>query len=126
MNDRIQFDLEQEILNCWNVTSDIDSLLEEVIEGEEFTKDQISNVLLGLHELYEVKFRKCFRTFEAFLKTYYKAIRDAERVKWLEQELERTREQLRDYQDREYSGTGEWREYSKEELRLVEDENSEF
>lgn len=114
-DERIQFDLEQDIMSCWNLTSDLDTLFEEVVEGE-LTKDQISNVLLGLSQLYEIKFNKCFRTFETFLKTYYKALRDADRVKWLELELERTRQQLHDYQDREYSGTGEWREYTEDEM----------
>jgi hypothetical protein len=65
-----QFDLEQAILGCWNITSDIDTLFEEIIEGD-LTKDQISNVLLGMSQLYEIKFNKTFRTFEEFLKEYY-------------------------------------------------------
>lgn len=66
-----QFDLEQQILACWNVTSDLDVLLENVIENDSLTKDNISNVVLGMQELYELKFDKCFRTFEEFLKEYY-------------------------------------------------------
>lgn len=64
MTDR--FDLEQSILQCWNVTSDIDLLMENVLESD-MTKDQIANVLLGIKELYELKFQKCFNTFEHLL-----------------------------------------------------------
>lgn len=61
MSDR--FDLEQEILQCWSVTSDIHLLFESVMERE-MNQDQIANVLLGIKELYELKFNKCFNTFE--------------------------------------------------------------
>ena len=61
MNDR--FDLEQQIMACWNVTSDIDTLCEGVIESD-MTTDQIANILLGMKQLYELKFNKLFNTFE--------------------------------------------------------------
>ena len=67
-----QFDLEQGIMSCWNVTSDLDTLLEELMENQTFTKDQASNFVLGLSTIYEAKFDKLFRTFEDFLKQYYK------------------------------------------------------
>ena len=61
MTDR--FDLEQQIMACWNVTSDIDTLCEGVIESD-MTTDQIANILLGMKQLYELKFNKLFNTFE--------------------------------------------------------------
>jgi len=67
----IQFKLEEEIMKCWNITSELDTLFEHIVEGEP-TKDEISNIVLGLQQLYEVKFDKMFRTFEEFLKEYYK------------------------------------------------------
>lgn len=57
------FDLEQQILDCWTITSQLDTLLEGVLEHE-ITRDQIANVLCGLKDLYEIKFDKAFRTFE--------------------------------------------------------------
>jgi hypothetical protein len=66
-----QFDLEQSIMDCWDITEDLDTLLEAVIEHPDFDKDKISNVLMGVTELYNLKFDKCFRNFEAFLKDYY-------------------------------------------------------
>lgn len=56
-------DFEQQLLTCWNVTSDIDMLYEGVMESD-LTTDQIANALLGLKEMYELRFDKCFRTFE--------------------------------------------------------------
>jgi len=62
-----QFQMEQLIMNCWNVTEDIDMLFEEVVEGEP-TIDNIANILLGLKELYDIRFQKLFRMFEASIK----------------------------------------------------------
>jgi cell division protein ZapA (FtsZ GTPase activity inhibitor) len=66
-----QFDLEQGIMGCWQITSDLDVLLEELMENTSFTQDQASNFVLGLSTIYEAKFDKLFRTFEDFLKQYY-------------------------------------------------------
>jgi len=66
MSDR--FDFEQQILKCWNVTEEIQLLNEQVLENDEFTKDQISNYLLGLHTIYEVKFNKLFEQFSDMVK----------------------------------------------------------
>ena len=109
-----QFDLEQGIMNCWMITSDIDTLLEEIIEGD-LTKDQISNVLLGLSQLYEIKFNKLFRTFESFLKEYYRMRDEAKRA---QEDLAHMQAELEEFQDAKYS--------SDEALELVEDEESEF
>ena len=65
MTDR--FDLEQEIMNCWNVTDDIDLLYENVLE-KEMSVDDIANALLGMKTLYQMKFEKCFETFETVIK----------------------------------------------------------
>jgi len=64
MKDR--FDLEQEILDCWHVVDDIDMLLEAVLD-KEISTDQISNVLLGMKEIYQLKFNRTFETFEALV-----------------------------------------------------------
>jgi len=58
------FELEQQFLDCWTITSNIDTLLEGVLEYD-MTPDQIANALLGIKELYEIKFDKAFRTFES-------------------------------------------------------------
>jgi hypothetical protein len=63
-----RFELEQQIMNCWNVVDDLYTLFEEVCENDELTQDQISNILLGLKELYQLKFEKLFRQFEQSIK----------------------------------------------------------
>lgn len=63
-----RFDLEQQILGCWGITDEIKLLNEQVLENDNFTKDQISNYLLGLETIYAVKFEKTFNTFETLIK----------------------------------------------------------
>jgi hypothetical protein len=119
-----QFDLEQGIMSCWHVTDDLDVLLEELVENQTFTQDQASNFVLGLSTIYEAKFDKLFRTFEEFLKEYYK---NKKLVEQYEEDLAHMRAELREYQDREYSGLGEWREYDNvDEEVFMEDENGYF
>lgn len=65
------FDLEQQILACWNVTSDVQTVLDytETLHGippEQF--DQLQNMLVGIVSLYDQKFDKLFALFEASLK----------------------------------------------------------
>lgn len=57
------FELEQQILDCWTITSQLETLLEGILEHD-LTTDQAANAVLGLKELYDIKFDKAFRTFE--------------------------------------------------------------
>ena len=66
MKDR--FDLEQQILDCWRIVDDLKLLSEYVIEDPSSTKDSISNVTIGLEQLYQIKFDKLFRTFEELVR----------------------------------------------------------
>jgi hypothetical protein len=67
-----RFDLEQEIMECWNITSDINDVYEYVMNGDgELTpadRDKVANILLGVSQLYELKFNKLFNTFEECVK----------------------------------------------------------
>lgn len=58
-----RFDLEQQLLECWHVTTDIDTLSEGINE-QNLSQDDISNALIGLRTMYEIKFDKLWRTFE--------------------------------------------------------------
>jgi len=60
------YDLEQQIMECWHITEDIKIVSEEIIEGD-LSKDQISNMLIGLEQLYNLRFNKLFRTYEQLL-----------------------------------------------------------
>lgn len=58
-----RFDLEKNIMQCWNVTDDINLLYENVME-KDLTTDQVANTLLGMKQLYEMKFNKLWDNFE--------------------------------------------------------------
>ncbi len=67
-----RFDLEQQIMECWNVTTDINDVYEYVMNGDgsELStgeRDRVANILLGISQLYELKFNKLFDTFEECL-----------------------------------------------------------
>lgn len=66
-----RFDFEQQIMKCWNVCEDLDELYEGVMERD-MTKDEISNVLLGLKELYSLKFQTLMEGFESVICGYYR------------------------------------------------------
>ena len=59
-----RFDFEQQIQKCWLVTDDIYELAEGVLEHD-LTTDQITNVLFGMKEMYELKFNKLWDMFES-------------------------------------------------------------
>lgn len=62
-----RFDLEQHLMKCWNVTDDIALLNRSVLE-KEMTTDEISNCLMGMQHMYELKFNELFDTFSELVK----------------------------------------------------------
>lgn len=90
MNDR--FDFEQQIIKCWGVCDDIKEVSEHLLDYHEsnFTKDRVSNTLIGLAELYEIKFHKLWEGFEDVVMGQVK------HIKMLEEECAAMREQLRE------------------------------
>ena len=69
MNPKDRFDLEQEMMNCRRVTDDIDSVAHFVGQMNIDAKDQdaLLNMLLGMKQLYDVKFQVMFETFEELI-----------------------------------------------------------
>ena len=63
MTDR--FDLEQNIMKCWNVIEDLQNLY----STEGLSEDEQQNYLLGLITIYEVKFQKLWDSFEDCIKS---------------------------------------------------------
>ena len=61
MSDR--FDLEQQILDCWHIVDELKTLSEAVCDNN-LSTDQTANILMGLEQLYQLKFDKLFQTFE--------------------------------------------------------------
>jgi hypothetical protein len=59
MSDR--FDLEQNIMQCWNVCDDIQLMLDS---WDSLDEDDKQNYLIGLKQMYQMKFERCWSTFE--------------------------------------------------------------
>jgi hypothetical protein len=64
-----RFDFEQQIMDCWRVTSDIKTVTEYLLDAplEAGREDKIANMLMGIEALYEAKFDKLFRQFEVLI-----------------------------------------------------------
>ncbi len=59
------FDLETKMMDCWGVVDDIKFLYEEFHDGvKPMSPDQQANLLLGLHQMYELKFERLWDEFE--------------------------------------------------------------
>ena len=66
--DRNRFDLEQDIMNCWSIVDDIKELNRCMLDRRKLTEDEVSNYLLGLETIYQVKFERLFETFEMLIR----------------------------------------------------------
>ena len=64
MSDR--FDLEQNIMQCWNVADDIQLYLDMYDNMDE---DQRMNYLIGLKQMYQMKFERLWDNFETCIST---------------------------------------------------------
>lgn len=62
-----RFDLEQQIMACWSVCEDIDTLYKQ-LDLREMSQGEIENCLLGLKTLYQMKFEQLFAMFEDMIK----------------------------------------------------------
>ena len=62
-----RFDFEQEIMGVWNIIEELKVLHEGVLERD-LTSDQVSNILSGMTELYQMKFEILFETFEQLVR----------------------------------------------------------
>lgn len=59
-----RFDMEQQLMTCWNVCEDLQSVYEGVMDRDMDT-DRIANALIGMKEIYHLKFEKLWEQFEA-------------------------------------------------------------
>jgi hypothetical protein len=62
-----RFDFEQQIMDCWGVCEDINTLY-KLSDIRTMSDDELSNALLGLQTLYQMKFELLFDTFEQMVK----------------------------------------------------------
>jgi hypothetical protein len=56
-----RFDLEQGIIQCWNIVDEIQLLLDN---WDNLDEDGKQNMLIGLKQLYQLKFQTTFSHFE--------------------------------------------------------------
>jgi len=71
-----RFEFEQQIMECWNVTTDIRTVSEYLQDAplEAGREDKIANMLMGIEALYEAKFNKLFRSFEGLVREHAKTL----------------------------------------------------
>ena len=71
-----RFEMEQQIMECWTVTSDIRTVSEYLQDAplEAGREDKIANMLMGIEALYEAKFEKLFRSFEQLIREHAKTL----------------------------------------------------
>jgi hypothetical protein len=68
-----RFDLEQNIMNSWLITHDIDLLLEQIHDDTRFVglsnkdADLLSAKLMGIRELGDMRFEKLWSVFETLV-----------------------------------------------------------
>ena len=60
-----RFDLEQDIMKCWNVCEDIEQFLNA---SDVMSEDEQLNYLIGLKQIYEVKFNNLWNSFESCIR----------------------------------------------------------
>lgn len=71
------FDLEQQIMECWNVVDDIDMLYYHFGDDPKFAgidakaEDEMMNLMLGLKSLYALKFQRMWNSFEEVTREYH-------------------------------------------------------
>ena len=68
MMSKTRFNMEQEIFAAWQIVDDLNLLHEAVLE-KDLTRDEISNTVMGLEHLYNLKFQRLMSTFEELIKS---------------------------------------------------------
>jgi len=72
------FNLEQDIMQCWNVVDDLKTITEYFVESPQWQDmdpklcDALMNKYLGLKEVYDVRFEKLWKTFEDVAKEHHR------------------------------------------------------
>lgn len=71
MEKRDRFLLEQKLMDCWHVTDDIDTVSEYVGENPDIPareRDRLMNLLIGMRELYHLKFENTMDLFSELVR----------------------------------------------------------
>ena len=65
-------ELEQQIMECWNVTKDIELVTKHLIDHtDRYSDDDVMNKYLAIKDLYEVKFEALWRTLDEVTEEYH-------------------------------------------------------
>ena len=65
-----RFNLEAEIMSVWNTKDDLESITSRMMDDPDpMTEDDITNVLIGLIELHDIRSKKLFNVFESMVKS---------------------------------------------------------
>lgn len=59
--------MEQKIMDCWAVVEDMKVLYEALLD-KDLSQERAANVLLGLQELYDLKFQNLFDNYTQLIK----------------------------------------------------------
>ena len=69
------YDLEPMIMDCWSVTSDLETVYKQIGDGErEPTQDELMNTLMGMQQVYHWKFEQLWEKYEAVMKSQREAM----------------------------------------------------
>ena len=64
-----RFNLESEIMSVWQTKDDLESITSRMRDDPDpMTEDDITNVLIGLSELHDIRCKKLFNVFESMVK----------------------------------------------------------
>ena len=64
-----RFNLEAEIMNVWQTKDDLESIISRMMDDPDpMSEDDITNVLIGLSELHDIRCKKLFNVFETMVK----------------------------------------------------------
>lgn len=77
------FNLEQDILRCWNVVEDIGEVLDDLESGH-MEVHEAAEALRAYQKVYQRRFERCFERFEQHTREAWEA---RNRVRELEQDL---------------------------------------
>jgi hypothetical protein len=60
------YQLEENIMDCWRVINDLNTTL-DIIDHTGCDEDAVSNAIIGIKEMYNMRFENLFNAFEEVL-----------------------------------------------------------
>ena len=61
-----RFELEDAIMACWHTSDDLKLVAQQILDGAD-DKDSLSNALIGIQELHNLRCQRVFDIFEALI-----------------------------------------------------------